>query len=761
MEGTPDHRAVSKDCNSEALIDLGKSATTIAHRWLFVLAATWLVVLLPLPNWMDKITQERFALWMQVADQRSQMERARGQYLLALLSLHIDPKALDDIITGRSFERKSQQPSCAMLPREGPRAPLGAGSAAFSAASSAPSKVLSDEEKRERKISCCRELIETAAREPDVLEVIADRGKNRRLYNLLIANSCDSGVAIRQIHSNLADPKQRQDYVGRVKDRYDTIVEEGEASKSKLEGQKASFDVAIPGFLGVPVPGSVSAPTILCLWSLASLALIIYLVQKRSIALELCRDLLHQSPAATGVLLQRFWWWLLPLPRVQDDQNVRGFLGWQGRYRALLLANMAIVGSLLAAHAHVMFLAVRFREWAAYFKSIPPSADRVADSARFGFVPVVVLATLACGVTAVIYWWASLPDLASGSENPSRGRRRFVRLALFAPLVGAAVFAVQRGLWAHVGYETLRKWWRRPRYRRRQVLTPAPGLEPGFYVSEQGLKKKNKEELVLHYAWSPHQFGEQITEHLKSLLAQRRRERWPEDKSWATNQFMSSAASGNLSASDGFASLQLRHRKKRRPDPAPLNGSVIRKAHGIDVATLKPVTLDDKVLFHDVVKPQAGAGRLQSLEAHFHIQLATASHSLEQHALATLMTGGDPRQAIACVEMAVRLDRSYKARMNRPLSFRLYDLLVGLSLRFSETTMEDILERIERPDDTPFQQRVENTWRRPRWIKRWRNRKHPIRWAGVMLPPVKAHQIHDLPPLSPQFPAPSSSDKRP
>jgi hypothetical protein len=124
------------------------------------------------------------------------------------------------------------------------------------------------------------------------------------------------------------------------------------------------------------------------------------------------------------------------------------------------------------------------------------------------------------------------------------------------------------------------------------------------------------------------------------------------------------------------------------------------------------------------------------------VHVAAASWSFEEAALAILRVGAPNRKKSAEVCQlllaGIQHDLLFKQRIKnerkkgRP-SFRLYDLLAGISVRYGQDKyLTELLEMIESSEHRLlFQTRVEK-WQdvTASWRQRWRNRREPVRWNG-------------------------------
>lgn len=124
------------------------------------------------------------------------------------------------------------------------------------------------------------------------------------------------------------------------------------------------------------------------------------------------------------------------------------------------------------------------------------------------------------------------------------------------------------------------------------------------------------------------------------------------------------------------------------------------------------------------------------------VHLATASWSFEEAVIAVFRQGpiGRKKSHEACQLLlcGIQHDLLFKQRINkerkkgRP-SFRLYDLLAGVSVRYrQEESFNQLLEMIEGSGQRlVFQTRLEK-WQDVTgpWRQRWRNRKKPVIWKG-------------------------------
>jgi hypothetical protein len=124
------------------------------------------------------------------------------------------------------------------------------------------------------------------------------------------------------------------------------------------------------------------------------------------------------------------------------------------------------------------------------------------------------------------------------------------------------------------------------------------------------------------------------------------------------------------------------------------------------------------------------------------VHLATASWSFEEAALAIIRKGAIDRkrskeicQLLLC---GIQHDFVFKQRLGnkgekgRP-SFRLYDLLAGISVRYQQEKYFDrMLELIERSEQRLFFQTRIEKWQDVTgpWRQRWRNRREPVTWKS-------------------------------
>ncbi len=127
------------------------------------------------------------------------------------------------------------------------------------------------------------------------------------------------------------------------------------------------------------------------------------------------------------------------------------------------------------------------------------------------------------------------------------------------------------------------------------------------------------------------------------------------------------------------------------------------------------------------------------------VNLSTSSHAFEQAAL-SILRNGNPKlreygRACEMLTYSINHDIYLNNRAGslgsfRLPSFRLYDLLAGISLRYDESTyFKEMLRLIEAFDQRDlFESRLKK-WQNPNssWYKRWSNHERPIDWARKRL----------------------------
>ncbi len=131
---------------------------------------------------------------------------------------------------------------------------------------------------------------------------------------------------------------------------------------------------------------------------------------------------------------------------------------------------------------------------------------------------------------------------------------------------------------------------------------------------------------------------------------------------------------------------------------------------------------------------------LPSLRVH----LAAASWSFEEAAIALLQNGSinsrNTNKACQLLICGIQHDLVYKRRTNNSRkrtqpSFRLYDLLAGISVRFREDESFQKLLKLSREEEYEIilEPRVEK-WQNVTgaWHRRWRNRQKLIKWKGSL-----------------------------
>jgi hypothetical protein len=163
---------------------------------------------------------------------------------------------------------------------------------------------------------------------------------------------------------------------------------------------------------------------------------------------------------------------------------------------------------------------------------------------------------------------------------------------------------------------------------------------------------------------------------------------------------------------------------------------------------LSPLTIEDR---EDSQREEGVAANLEAVIRQSvaipklprpRVHLAAASWSFEEAALAILRKGsiGHKRSEEVCQLLlcGIQHDLLFKRRMKnarkkgRP-SFRLYDLLAGISVRYRQQKyFVQLLELVDRSEQRLlFETRLEK-WQDITcpWRQRWRNRREPVTWEG-------------------------------
>lgn len=119
------------------------------------------------------------------------------------------------------------------------------------------------------------------------------------------------------------------------------------------------------------------------------------------------------------------------------------------------------------------------------------------------------------------------------------------------------------------------------------------------------------------------------------------------------------------------------------------------------------------------------------------VQLASASWAFEQAAMEILrskpLLRKHSEQVCKLLVYSINHDIYFKSRRSHPPSYRLYDLLAGVCVRFRQDVyFQELLRLItDAKQEGLFETRMAK-WKDPLglWRKRWRNRKVPLKWAS-------------------------------
>jgi hypothetical protein len=130
------------------------------------------------------------------------------------------------------------------------------------------------------------------------------------------------------------------------------------------------------------------------------------------------------------------------------------------------------------------------------------------------------------------------------------------------------------------------------------------------------------------------------------------------------------------------------------------------------------------------------SARLQPVGPRVH--LASASWAFEEAAVAMLRKKpfGRKHSEKVCklLVFSINHDVFYKGKRSRPHSYRLYDLLAGVCVRFRQDTyFEEMLRVIDATgQEGLFRTRIAK-WNDPQgsWRKRWRNRQRHVKWIST------------------------------
>jgi hypothetical protein len=122
------------------------------------------------------------------------------------------------------------------------------------------------------------------------------------------------------------------------------------------------------------------------------------------------------------------------------------------------------------------------------------------------------------------------------------------------------------------------------------------------------------------------------------------------------------------------------------------------------------------------------------------VNLARSSWALEQAVILTLQKNNlkptDYDRACRMLLHAVRHDLYFKSKLRKLPSFRLYDLLAALSVRFKrDEYLEELLKLVDANGNGELFRSRKEKWSNPDgiWHKNWSNLKRSKKWAGLSL----------------------------
>jgi hypothetical protein len=295
------------------------------------------------------------------------------------------------------------------------------------------------------------------------------------------------------------------------------------------------------------------------------------------------------------------------------------------------------------------------------------------------------------GITLQQYLWLlalyPLPivllTLLRGAANPAVGkttklchqltRRKFLGFGIIALAMGITAY------WSRTSQNLPLP--RRPRYKPRKSDRKKPGLQPGLH---RGTPSDHRGEVVVfHFVDSS-------------------RRMWRGGRLPLQLEYESRLGSALKTIQNSFAKYEIQLRDSR----ADLNESGI----------MSPT------LISRIQKPT------------WRVHLASASWAFEQMALDAIdYASGSVQSDKACrlLLLAIRHDVLYKQSHGRP-SFRLYDLLAGLSVRYRHPKYLEELRGVVAQSGhlLSFQTRLER-WDNPQsvWYKKWRTRPERCKWS--------------------------------
>jgi hypothetical protein len=418
------------------------------------------------------------------------------------------------------------------------------------------------------------------------------------------------------------------------------------------------------------------------------------------------------------------WVWLTPTRALEGEAGTNR----QGTSFASILLIFVVVGVLA-----LLVLTWRY----------PPTGDALGRSLGAALFNVTLYVVL---TVAVLCWylWVTLTDsyfMPAGRGVGDEGRRRLLFSA--AGVMGAIVlgFVLARSGPAAPRKNRRRLDKKKRRKKKRQQTKQKEcqknkqhvALKPGFY--------RNTTTHIIHYVTPagviagvppcPPLFLESFVpyEPLSNPLRPNTDNEEPAGRSASVDEHQSppNENNSNYEATERRAGLVAAPRlDTEQQSPVPVAAS--------DYEYDSPLLRRDESMPKDIQSPPPrGPARPR-------VNLTQSSPALEQAALLILqkqsLEAHDYDRACQMLLYAIKHDLYLKSKLRRLPSFRLYDLLAGLAVRFEReqylVELEDLLDADI--SSVLFRSRREK-WRNPEssWYKDWRNKKRPVQWSGLKL----------------------------
>ena len=521
------------------------------------------------------------------------------------------------------------------------------------------------------------------------------------------------------------------------------------------------------------------------IWSVFLIGLILYVARSRFILLSLSAEVL--SHTQDGVITEKYLkaeapWWLAPLPRLQfqttgdkdspaktDSSQLYRLLGWEHGNRTATLLVMASLLGLALVQMRVVWLELEIS------RLIGTMQDRA-------IVPVIATGVLFLTFLSIWFWLRFRRLPVSSHPNPHKVRPAHVisSLIILGIFVGLFVYMArhigagiryERGLKASLFYLSillivqviafcLYEWFRplpagltgepappRKFVNRRwflyaaAVFTIVGGVAIGRTFANAG-KKQRRVRLRRPEGHRATYKKRSIKRRLKRKQSQRKMVSLPagfySNPKTQIVHFVSKNGYLLRSANSGI-------KVERLQQFIPEAMDVLDETPGLDVsseigrAASGNSRANLPTLFSHYPFAEGGQSRsVRDLDHTPRVTLSTASHAFDETVRSILssskLTHKDYEKACECLAFAINHDILIKGRSGKFPSFRLYDLLAGLSVRYNRIDyLEKMMELIESSNNADvFQSRMKK-WQDSgsSWYRRWSKRRQPMTWSKV------------------------------